>query len=138
MIVRCLCHGASNGFHANAIHLQGLCFPAEIVPFRCMMPPTTFERNCGVRSDIQIVAESEPARFQAAADGGFSFEGPMGLSEHREEVRPQISSEQQEQEEERRKLRRLQVMRSEEHTSELQSLRHLVCRLLLEKRQRKD
>src|ERR1035441_10488790 len=25
------------------------------------------------------------------------------------------------------------VMRSEEHTSELQSLRHLVCRLLLEK-----
>src|ERR1035438_2273996 len=26
------------------------------------------------------------------------------------------------------------VMRSEEHTSELQSLRHLVCRLLLEKK----
>src|SRR5205814_4455624 len=28
------------------------------------------------------------------------------------------------------------VVRSEEHTSELQSLRHLVCRLLLEKKQR--
>src|SRR5262245_65075989 len=28
--------------------------------------------------------------------------------------------------------------RSEEHTSELQSLRHLVCRLLLEKKKRKD
>src|SRR5205814_2512875 len=28
----------------------------------------------------------------------------------------------------------LQGMRSEEHTSELQSLRHLVCRLLLEKK----
>src|SRR5205814_3083790 len=28
----------------------------------------------------------------------------------------------------------LQVVRSEEHTSELQSLRHLVCRLLLEKK----
>src|SRR5205814_6221366 len=28
----------------------------------------------------------------------------------------------------------LAVMRSEEHTSELQSLRHLVCRLLLEKK----
>src|ERR1039458_3663333 len=27
-----------------------------------------------------------------------------------------------------------QVFRSEEHTSELQSLRHLVCRLLLEKK----
>src|SRR5262245_65362940 len=29
------------------------------------------------------------------------------------------------------------VLRSEEHTSELQSLRHLVCRLLLEKKKRK-
>src|SRR5258705_10197050 len=28
----------------------------------------------------------------------------------------------------------LEAMRSEEHTSELQSLRHLVCRLLLEKK----
>src|SRR5258705_9070040 len=28
--------------------------------------------------------------------------------------------------------------RSEEHTSELQSLRHLVCRLLLEKKKAKD
>src|SRR5262245_7214487 len=30
-----------------------------------------------------------------------------------------------------------QVARSEEHTSELQSLRHLVCRLLLEKKKNK-
>src|SRR5262245_64177974 len=29
------------------------------------------------------------------------------------------------------------VRRSEEHTSELQSLRHLVCRLLLEKKKKK-
>src|SRR5258705_8739583 len=29
------------------------------------------------------------------------------------------------------------VARSEEHTSELQSLRHLVCRLLLEKKKKK-
>src|SRR5262245_63877429 len=32
---------------------------------------------------------------------------------------------------------RLAVDRSEEHTSELQSLRHLVCRLLLEKKKKK-
>src|SRR5258705_5568356 len=32
------------------------------------------------------------------------------------------------------KLRVQKVNRSEEHTSELQSLRHLVCRLLLEKK----
>src|SRR5436853_1151451 len=30
------------------------------------------------------------------------------------------------------------VSRSEEHTSELQSLRHLVCRLLLEKKKKKN
>src|SRR5437899_6729018 len=30
------------------------------------------------------------------------------------------------------------VQRSEEHTSELQSLRHLVCRLLLEKKKRRE
>src|SRR5882724_12853766 len=30
----------------------------------------------------------------------------------------------------------LAVLRSEEHTSELQSLRHLVCRLLLEKKKK--
>src|SRR5262245_27178405 len=31
----------------------------------------------------------------------------------------------------------MEVHRSEEHTSELQSLRHLVCRLLLEKKKKK-
>src|SRR5437899_5893872 len=31
-----------------------------------------------------------------------------------------------------------EVARSEEHTSELQSLRHLVCRLLLEKKKKKN
>src|SRR5437899_4466697 len=33
-----------------------------------------------------------------------------------------------------RRRARKYVLRSEEHTSELQSLRHLVCRLLLEKK----
>src|SRR5205814_10126493 len=34
-------------------------------------------------------------------------------------------------------LMRVPTKRSEEHTSELQSLRHLVCRLLLEKKKKK-
>src|SRR5436853_3066264 len=34
--------------------------------------------------------------------------------------------------------RRVARERSEEHTSELQSLRHLVCRLLLEKKKNKE
>src|SRR5258705_10067969 len=33
---------------------------------------------------------------------------------------------------------RSRAMRSEEHTSELQSLRHLVCRLLLEKKKKQS
>src|SRR5947199_7808103 len=33
--------------------------------------------------------------------------------------------------------RTMKTRRSEEHTSELQSLRHLVCRLLLEKKKKK-
>src|SRR5947199_10830546 len=32
----------------------------------------------------------------------------------------------------------IEEVRSEEHTSELQSLRHLVCRLLLEKKKKKN
>src|SRR5258705_4668418 len=36
------------------------------------------------------------------------------------------------------RLHRPQLARSEEHTSELQSLRHLVCRLLLEKKNNKQ
>src|SRR5205814_10252372 len=35
-----------------------------------------------------------------------------------------------------RRSRRVRTRRSEEHTSELQSLRHLVCRLLLEKKKK--
>src|SRR5687767_15704708 len=38
---------------------------------------------------------------------------------------------------ERRPRRALPVLRSEEHTSELQSLAYLVCRLLLEKKKKK-
>src|SRR5262245_63413887 len=36
----------------------------------------------------------------------------------------------------RTELGKLRIVRSEEHTSELQSLRHLVCRLLLEKKKK--
>src|SRR5262245_62407184 len=39
---------------------------------------------------------------------------------------------------ERVPLGRVALSRSEEHTSELQSLRHLVCRLLLEKKKTKN
>src|SRR5258705_7848575 len=37
----------------------------------------------------------------------------------------------------KKKIEEVRPSRSEEHTSELQSLRHLVCRLLLEKKKKK-
>src|SRR5438876_11165231 len=37
-----------------------------------------------------------------------------------------------------RNLTRISILRSEEHTSELQSPVHLVCRLLLEKKKKKN
>src|SRR2546425_9486047 len=37
-----------------------------------------------------------------------------------------------------REIRRFNALRSEEHTSELQSLAYLVCRLLLEKKKKKQ
>src|SRR5258706_1647069 len=43
----------------------------------------------------------------------------------------------QSQADERRPGRRLRLRRSEEHTSELQSLTNLVCRLLLEKKKKR-
>src|SRR5437899_9190934 len=53
--------------------------------------------------------------------------GAMGLRYQREVARLHIGH---------KKMQRFSVRppRSEEHTSELQSLRHLVCRLLLEKK----
>src|SRR3712207_8950590 len=61
------------------------------------------------------------ARRRARADGGV---GPVGR--HARARRP------------RRPARRHAPARSEEHTSELQSRQYLVCRLLLEKKNRKS
>src|SRR5262245_62599253 len=51
------------------------------------------------------------------AEGGFRHRGALARRPRRSSARS--------------------VRRSEEHTSELQSLRHLVCRLLLEKKKQK-
>src|SRR2546429_6503614 len=51
---------------------------------------------------------------------------PLGLELHRDDVRARAG------------LRHRERSRSEEHTSELQSRLHLVCRLLLEKKKKYD
>src|SRR5437899_8439663 len=72
-----------------------------------------FSRSCAVHRSLH----SFPTR--RSSDLLRSSPGPRGDSPHR---RSQSLH------------RRLGLPRSEEHTSELQSLRHLVCRLLLEKK----
>src|SRR5205814_5238701 len=56
---------------------------------------------------------------------------------HATELGLEMAVRKQAEEERARLLVREQAARSEEHTSELQSLRHLVCRLLLEKKKTK-
>src|SRR5262245_63902763 len=63
---------------------------------------------------------------EEAVHGRLPREGRRGVAPLPEELMPHRPAEQRQ----RPDLR----LRSEEHTSELQSLRHLVCRLLLEKK----
>src|SRR5437899_6342959 len=54
--------------------------------------------------------------------------------EHQRGERVRVAAEERRDDEDRDRAREVAPPRSEEHTSELQSLRHLVCRLLLEKK----
>src|SRR5436853_4912004 len=67
---------------------------------------------------------------------GYNFEDAILISESvvREDKYSSIHIEEFEIEARDTKLGPEEITRSEEHTSELQSLRHLVCRLLLEKK----
>src|SRR5262245_63229386 len=77
-------------------------------------------RTVGLPAVILIPFDASPAKV--AATRGFGAEVIQdGITfENREERVRQVMAE--------------RGLRSEEHTSELQSLRHLVCRLLLEKK----
>src|SRR5262245_66349776 len=93
------------------VHL--LCFFSMIrrPPRSTLFPYTTLFRSRGQRQ--------HPAQLQIHGRRSLRRAEPA-LPRHR-----------------RRALRRGDAARSEEHTSELQSLRHLVCRLLLEKKNKK-
>src|SRR5205814_4505774 len=67
---------------------------------------------------LRVRAVRHAARSELLATGRSS-----ALDELREQVSPGLAE-----------MLRIPGLRSEEHTSELQSLRHLVCRLLLEKK----
>src|SRR3712207_7661559 len=71
---------------------------------------------------------SDPEEGGVASPGGVGFDVNCGVR--------LLTSEIEREELERHKSRLADTLRSEEHTSELQSRQYLVCRLLLEKKTR--
>src|SRR5205814_10700949 len=84
-----------------------------------LFPYTTLFRSWPIRG---VVHPGWPAGARRSTGApGLADESPSGRSRARGRIRCVIRG-----------------RRSEEHTSELQSLRHLVCRLLLEKKKKKQ
>src|SRR5262245_64153631 len=80
-----------------------------------------------VRTPAEYEAELQRYLFERAEEGRAVRVGEKEVSERAEIVARYAEL-----------FTRDQLERSEEHTSELQSLRHLVCRLLLEKKKKID
>src|SRR5437899_12311709 len=93
--------------------------------------PSNFFFNSTAPTDIYTlslhdalpICLSRPDGHRGAIRASGGSRAPAGLSVRQ---RPAIGADD----------RQLLALRSEEHTSELQSLRHLVCRLLLEKKKK--
>src|SRR5438045_8186563 len=102
------CHPSSSATLSHVIYL--------------LFPYTTLFRSNG--NGHEVLARAIALRealyriFRAAGKGKSPSEGDLAILNSELEA----------------SLGRLRIGRSEEHTSELQSLRHLVCRLLLEKK----
>src|SRR5262245_64732670 len=90
-------------------------------PRSTLFPYTTLFRSSDLRPHC------------AAIDLELAIEAGVLIRSERAPVRDRLLP----QSSRRRKRPAGDVFRSEEHTSELQSLRHLVCRLLLEKKNHK-
>src|SRR5258708_30271533 len=86
-------------------------------PRSTLFPYTTLFRSVGENRALQGLPGDDHADESAHDDGEADHDGNAAFLEHRLLAR----------------LRQL-LARSEEHTSELQSPDHLVCRLLLEKK----
>src|SRR5262245_44464618 len=113
--------GAS-GCPLLAQHVPGLERLAQFEPHAAVMDHAS-ER------EAEFALRLEPGRIDAIAGAGEIIENGQKLLPH--EMREHEPVMQRRAPAHRRAALRL---RSEEHTSELQSLRHLVCRLLLEKK----
>src|SRR5207253_10343131 len=91
--------------------------------------PTLFPYTTLFRSGHQLIMKTvvERARATSAVPTVITFEPHPRAVLHPESAPPLLQTFDQ-------KIEALGVLRSEEHTSELQSRGHLVCRLLLEKK----
>src|SRR5437016_10201469 len=96
-------------------------------------PPrsTLFPYTTLFRSEGEFPGDDEP-RAPDAAHGDHRLSGAARRGHHRTRERPAAPAARSHQGE-----RPTFARRSEEHTSELQSLTNLVCRLLLEKKKKK-
>src|SRR5687767_15397832 len=90
-------------------------------PRSTLFPYTTLFRS--VKRPVDSIATSTPRSFQGSCAGSRSTLGPLGEDVEAAEGVIRIGGDTE--------------LRSEEHTSELQSLAYLVCRLLLEKKKKK-
>src|SRR5207253_11503058 len=99
----------------------------HVLPISTLFPYTTLFRSYGFPEILGVVnatllaALAEPNRLRIV---GLLGAAPRSVGEMAAALRlrqPQVT-------------KHLQTLRSEEHTSELQSRGHLVCRLLLEKK----
>src|SRR5437899_6789272 len=86
-------------------------------PRSTLFPYTTLFRSIAFRELIDRLIELALEQHREKARTKYAIELPEGVF--------------------RARLFAMMFERSEEHTSELQSLRHLVCRLLLEKKKKK-
>src|SRR5437762_8780257 len=85
-------------------------------PRSTLFPYTTLFRSCRVRRDGRLGDAGRARKVAALVDEVIDVCNPVWLVDHQ----------------------RGHFSRSEEHTSELQSPMYLVCRLLLEKKKKKD
>src|SRR5262245_32009600 len=105
---------------------------ATLIPNRLVnteSPARSASTWSSVTGSIRVLAEGIPARYVHPDDAGLSFDRcrPARQNSHRSHDSPASSG---------WKKRAGMTSRSEEHTSELQSLRQLACRLMLEKKKK--
>src|SRR5690606_40274024 len=96
------------------------CFPIQRSPCSLLVPYTTLFRSHGQRTQRSAVV--------------VQFGGPLGHPADQPDVELVVADQAGVPAFVAGQARRRQQVRSEEHTSELQSRENLVCRLLLEKK----